>query len=126
MSYAGPVPSRGASRPKPASKSSLQPGHDTDWQQVAVFGAGLLLGIAVGAGVAILTAPQTGQETRDDLRRSAARTSRAMGRRSRNAWADVQDELSAVAGAISRRKARRAAARELEAESAVNPGRPSP
>ena len=125
MSYAGPVSPRGASRPKPASKSPRQPAHETDWQQVAVFGAGLALGIALGAGVAILTAPQTGQETRDDLRRSAARTSRAFGRRSRTAWAGVRDELSAVTEAISRRKARRAAARELEAESAVNPGQVS-
>lgn len=118
MSYAGPVRTRGASRPVPAKKAVPELDHETDWQQVAVFGAGLALGVALGAGVALLTAPQTGGEARAALRRRAGRTSRAFGRRSRDAWADVQDELRGMTRAISRRKARRAAAKDLERESA--------
>ena len=85
-----------------------------------MFGAGLALGLALGAGVALVTAPQSGQDTRAALRRKATRTSRAVGRRSRDAWTDVRDELAGLTRAISRRKARRAAARELERESAVD------
>ncbi|MEO5816546.1 MAG: YtxH domain-containing protein [Gemmatimonadaceae bacterium] len=92
-----------------------------DWQQMAVFGAGLAVGIALGAGIALLTAPQAGAETRADLRHGARRTTRALGRRSRNAWLDLRDELRGATQSISRRKARRAAERarreELQRES---------
>ena len=71
----------------------------------------------------LLTAPQTGAETRADLRYGARRTTRALGRRSRNAWLDLRDELRGATAAITRRKARRAAERarrdELARESAT-------
>ncbi len=120
MSYAGPVRPRGASRASSATRSNPVPRHETDWQQVAIFGAGLALGLALGAGIALVTAPQSGQDARAALRRKATRTSRALGRRSRDAWTDVRDELTGLTRAISRRKARRAAARELERESALD------
>jgi gas vesicle protein len=89
---------------------------------MAVFGAGLALGIALGAGIALLTAPQSGAETRADLQYGARRSARAIGRRSRNAWLDLRDELRGAKQSIRRRKARRAAERarrdELERESA--------
>ena len=120
MSYAGPVRPRGASRATSVKRSSTLQPHDTDWQQVAVFGAGLALGLALGAGIALITAPQSGQDARAALRRKATHTSRALGRRSRDAWTDVRDELAGLSRAISQRKARRAAARELERESALD------
>ncbi|MEO8335671.1 MAG: YtxH domain-containing protein [bacterium] len=136
MSYAGPPKSRaeGASTNAAAgSRSSTarrQKGAfvatsagGADWQQLAVFGAGLAVGIALGAGIALLTAPQAGAETRADLRYGASRTTRAIGRRSRNAWLDLRDELRGATQSISRRKARRAADRarreELARESAT-------
>ena len=120
MSYAGPVRTRGARRPPSPSKSVPGANHETDWQQVAIFGAGLTLGIALGAGVALLTAPQAGEETRADLRRKARRASRMLGRHSHDAWLDVRAEVRGMTRALSRRKARSAAERELERESAVD------
>lgn len=40
-------------------------------RQVLNFMSGLLLGAAIGAGVALLTAPQPGRRTRKRLRRAA-------------------------------------------------------
>ena len=70
MSYAGPSRSRGAARTDaPAAAARAAPprsgrasgavrrrvADDGDWQTLAIFGAGLALGIAVGAGAALLT-----------------------------------------------------------------------
>ena len=136
MSYAGPTKPRAENAPPSAAAGSraaaphrpkgafpVPDGRTADWQQMAVFGAGLAVGIALGAGIALLTAPQTGAETRADLRYGARRTTRAIGRKSRNAWLDLRDELRGATSAISRRKARRAAERarrdELARESAT-------
>src|SRR5215831_13368845 len=67
--------------------------HETDWQQVAIFGAGLALGLALGAGTALLTAPQSGEETRAALRGRARRIGRTASRRSHDAWDELRDEL---------------------------------
>ena len=90
--------------------------HETDWQQVAIFGAGLALGLALGAGTALLTAPQSGEETRAALRGKAKRFGRVTSRRSRNAWDELRDELHSAKMALRRRRAKRAAHRELERE----------
>jgi hypothetical protein len=136
MSYAGPTKtratgassnaeagSRKAAARRPAVRTSSSADHGTDWQQLALFGAGLAVGIALGAGIALVTAPQAGEETRAGLRRKARRTTRMLGRRSRDAWLDFRDELRGATQALSRRKARRAAERarheELERESVV-------
>ena len=134
MSYAGPASrSRGATRRPAASASSPtrsiaaqpngqpEPGdgedyHETDWQQVAIFGAGLALGLAVGAGAALLTAPQSGEETRASLRGRAKRIGRTTTRRSRDAWAELRDELQSATMALRRRRAKRAANRALRLE----------
>lgn len=120
MSYAGPVRPRNARRRPSARRPALDSDHGTDWQQVAIFGAGLALGIALGAGVALLTAPQAGEETRADLGRQARRTSRELGRRSHEAWLDLRDDLRGMTRALSRRNARRSAERELARESAAD------
>jgi gas vesicle protein len=137
MSYAGPTKTRAASAPPSASAGSRaapprrQEGRNagtsdngTDWQQLALFGAGLAVGIALGAGIALVTAPQAGEETRADIRRKARRATRMLGRRSRDAWLDLRDELRGATQALSRRKARRATERarreELARESVVD------
>lgn len=136
MSYAGPTKTRADSAP-PATPAGARkspprrtpsraaaPTGGTDWQRLALFGAGLAVGIALGAGVALLTAPQAGEETRAGLGRKARRTTRMLGRRSRDAWLDLRDELHGATQAISRRKARRdlerARRQELERESVVD------
>lgn len=127
MSYAGPSRSQSASTPLGSTAVGRRPPggaiapqrvpedvHETDWQQVAIFGAGLALGIALGAGVAMLTAPQSGAETREDLRRFTVRKRRALGRRSSEAWLDLRAELRGARRALARKKALRAAEREAE------------
>ncbi|MFL5607781.1 MAG: YtxH domain-containing protein [Gemmatimonadaceae bacterium] len=129
MSYAGPSRARGsrrtanaasaAGRPTPgarAPRSSATDGAETDWERVALFGAGIALGIAVGAGAALLAAPTTGAETRAAISRRAQRLSRKTSRRSRDAWADLRDELRNARLSLRRRKVQRARRRELERE----------
>ena len=132
MSYAGPATrNRGSARrptapaPSPTRSMSAAPVshtadegdyHETDWQQVAIFGAGLALGLALGAGAALLTAPQSGEETRAALRGRARRIGRTTSRRSRDAWADLRDELQSAKLALRRRRAKKAARRALQQE----------
>lgn len=116
MSYAGPAGSRPAKSAGPRRPTAPPTESTTDWHQFAIFGAGLALGIAVGAGVALLTAPQAGDESREDLKRYARRTSRMLGRRSRNAWWDLRDELRGASDSLQRRRARRAERKALARE----------
>ncbi|MBC7673412.1 MAG: YtxH domain-containing protein [Polaromonas sp.] len=88
--------------------------------QVAVFGAGLALGITLGAGVALLAAPQSGTQTRADIVRRARRARTAVARRGNDAWLDLQDELRSMARALRRRNAQRSAEQELARESALD------
>jgi hypothetical protein len=74
-----------------------------DWEHVGLLGAGLLVGALVGAGAALLLAPQSGQETRMAIRRQA----RFARHRASDAWMQLADELAAVARR-GRRRARRA------------------
>jgi|SRR3954453_14547300 gas vesicle protein len=103
MSYAGPASrTKRGSDPSPAtaegSRGEVPKARSTNWPQpsasdernsATVFAAGIVVGIAVGAGVALLFAPDSGIETR----RSIVRRSRRVGRRSRDAWDDLRDEL---------------------------------
>jgi gas vesicle protein len=117
-STARPTPTRGGTTTAPSSN-----GLETDWGQVALFGAGLALGITLGAGAALLTAPRSGEETRAVLRGRVGRLRRTAGRKSHDAWDDLRDELAGVKHAIRRRKVKRAAERtrrrELDLEAAL-------
>jgi hypothetical protein len=90
MSYAGPSGARG-SRRTAIARTHIE--HETDWQHVAIFGAGLAAGLMIGAGVALLSAPQPGWKTRADIRRAGRNKRRALQRRSREAWHDLRDEV---------------------------------
>ena len=135
MSYAGPSRSS-ATSPRGARASTAQGNRssrtpstiattpsftdgngETDWQEVALFGAGLALGVILGAGGALLTAPRTGAETRAAIGARAARFRRSTARRSRNAWDDLRDELQQAKRSLRNRKKRkqqRERLRELE------------
>jgi len=57
------------------------------------FAAGIALGLTIGAGTALLFAPQAGTETR----RAIVRRGRRLSRRGSDAWDDLRDELSRAA-----------------------------
>ena len=130
MSYAGPT--RASTASPRASRTTVSAGSRTsrtsaasgysstftpsrgeaDWQEIALFGAGLALGVILGAGGALLTAPRTGAETRAALGARAARLRRSTVRNSQNAWDELRDELRQVKRNRRERKRRK---RELEA-----------
>ena len=68
----------------------------------------------------MLTAPQDGAESRADIRRYAKRTSRMFGRRSRNAWLDLGEEIRGASDSLRRRRARRAERKALAREVQVD------
>lgn len=76
---------------------------ELDWQHIAIFAAGALLGAALGAGAALLFAPQSGAETRHSL----ARRGRHMRARTATAWDDLRHELRYAARTGRRKLARR-------------------
>lgn len=66
----------------------------------------LLLGVAIGAGIALLFAPRSGADTRRIIERRAHRT----GSRMRQAAADVADNVTAQANQVRDRMAQRVGA----------------
>jgi gas vesicle protein len=66
----------------------------------------LLLGVAIGAGIALLFAPRSGADTRRMIERRAQRT----GSRMRRAAADVADNVTAQANQVRDRVAQRVGA----------------
>jgi gas vesicle protein len=62
--------------------------------QVFNFVAGLLLGAVIGAGVALLTAPDSGKRTRRRLRKVAGELRETAGDR----WDEVSDEVKGRVG----------------------------
>ena len=76
---------------------------ELDWQHIAIFTAGAVLGAAVGVGAALLFAPQSGARTRHNI----ARRGRHFRTRTADAWEDLRHELRYAA----RRGRRKLAAR---------------
>ena len=62
---------------------------ELDWQHIAIFTAGAVLGAVLGAGAALLMAPQSGARTRHNL----ARRGRHLRTRTADAWEDLRHEL---------------------------------
>lgn len=62
---------------------------ELDWQHIAIFTAGAVLGAAIGAGAALLFAPQSGARTRHKI----ARRGRHFRTRTADAWEDLRHEL---------------------------------
>ena len=74
----------------------------SEWDSLGVFGAGLAVGLAVGAGLALLLAPQSGEETREIL----GDRSRWLGDRVTGGFDDIRGGVER-ATRRSRRKLRR-------------------
>ena len=111
-------------RPVVPEESSLQATgssytEDRDWRRAGLVGSAILAGAALGAGVALLLAPQSGEGTRADLARGARR----MGWRARDAWDDLRDELAWASRRGGRQMRRRLRRGEWLAEDAVARGR---
>ena len=97
---------------------------ELDWQHIAIFTAGAILGAVVGAGAALLLAPQSGARTRHNL----ARRGRHLRTRTADAWEDLRHELRYAArrgrkklaagmnGALRDRRERRARRDDLLVE----------
>jgi hypothetical protein len=62
-----------------------------DWQQIGTFVAGLGIGAAIGAAVALLWAPGSGEETRGRIRRKFSRGG------DESLWNSLGDELKRAA-----------------------------
>ena len=89
------------------------------WQRVGIFSAGLAVGLVVGAGAALLFAPQSGEDTRELIGEQA----RSVTGRVADRWDDLRDELRAAARR-SRRRVRRSVTRgRWAAEDVVERGR---
>jgi hypothetical protein len=102
MSYAGPSATGRSSAPHPTGRARPAAGitprlpvrqPPDRGPRAALFATGVVLGLALGAGVALLFAPQAG----DDTRHSLARRGRRLARRGRDAWDDLRDELQRAA-----------------------------
>ncbi len=120
MSFGGTVRRgrRGAASSEPRTEGPRRPGAagapkgrplDTDdqaqidWERVAVFGTGIVLGTALGAGLALLFAPSSGEEIRAAIARRGAR----LAHQGRDVWDDLRDELEWAARRGRRRVGRR-------------------
>jgi hypothetical protein len=103
MSYAGPS-SRGKRAAQlesttpgrlqnidlsPRSPNPQWPSRSSRRDQRAAFAAGIAIGLAVGAGVALLFAPQSGEDTRHAI----ADRSRRLAHRGGDVWDDLREEL---------------------------------
>lgn len=62
--------------------------YDNDGQ-VLNFVSGLVLGVVIGAGIALLTAPDAGRRTRRRIKRVASRLRSGAGER----WDDVAEDV---------------------------------
>jgi hypothetical protein len=83
----------------PGRSSSESSTESRDWVRVGMFGAGVAVGALLGAGAALLYAPQSGIEARTLLRGRARRAKL----RATNRW----DELGAELRGAARRSKRR-------------------
>ena len=126
MSYAGAAPrsKRAPQSPRNRPDNPRPPGTKTsaasqrprdevtaDGRPLTVFAAGVLVGIAAGAGVALFLAPYDGADTR----RALGRQRRRLGQHGHDAWDDLRAEFRRAM-----RQRRRARARKREEARGLN------
>jgi hypothetical protein len=85
--------------PEPLGRSYEE---ERDWRGPGILSLGIIAGALVGAGVALLLAPQSGEETREQI----ASRARRLGSRADEGWDNLRDELRRL-----RRRSRRTATR---------------
>ena len=91
--------------PPPARRERGLPySEERDWGKIGGFGAGLVVGVLIGAGMALFLAPQTGKALRAGIRRGAGR----MRSRADDAFDDLREQLR-IAARRARRNVKRGA-----------------
>jgi hypothetical protein len=73
----------------PSKASGRSYSESMQWRQAAIFGAGVALGALIGAGAALLYAPQSGEETRELLSERAHQFGGRIGERIDDARGDL-------------------------------------
>jgi len=116
----GPRPEN-AGRPGATATPRQRPangGHEAeiDWERVAVFGTGIALGAALGAGIALLFAPSSVEEIRAAIAHRGAR----LAHQGRDVWDDLRDEIEWAARRGKRRVGRRVQRARWAAEDFVD------
>jgi gas vesicle protein len=76
---------------------------------MGLLATGLVAGLVLGIGVALLFAPQSGSDTR----RAVSRRLRRVRRRGRDAWDELRDELHRARRELQRARRRRRESQEL-------------
>jgi len=111
MSFAGPIMRRsrmrgnGSALPEPSDRGPLASSArraalvNDGPNRALILAAGIAIGALLGAGVALLAAPQSGEDTR----RALTRHSRRLARRGREMWDDLGDGLRRQRSAVKRR-----------------------
>ena len=110
------------SRREPARRPRGRPyKHVTDAKSVSLLGLGMVIGAVLGAGIALVVAPQSGAETRRILSRRAGSLGRGAG-----AWTKLGRELQRAARAKRRALEFEAKRHQLEAHRAARGDAPIP
>ena len=73
----------------PSKASGRSYSESMPWRNAAIFGAGVALGALIGAGAALLYAPQSGEETRELLSERAHQFGGRIGERIDDARGDL-------------------------------------
>ena len=91
----------------PPPGSDPQPGSDglpyetvPDWNNIGLFAAGIAVGAVLGAAIALLMAPATGEETRHSISRRVRRL-----RGDDEVWDELAEELERAAAEIREKAA---------------------
>lgn len=82
------------------------------WERVGWLGVGIAIGTVLGAGIALLYAPQSGLQTRAAIRHRG----RAIATRGRDAWDELAEELGKVARRRMKKMRRKATRAQWAAE----------
>lgn len=102
--------------PPPADRArGSSSGIERDWGGIGALGAGIVIGVLIGAGVALFVAPQTGRALRSRVRRGVRR----LRDRSDDAFDALRGELKLAAREKRRALRRRMRGMRYAAEDAV-------
>ena len=101
--------------PKPARRPRGRPYRNvTSGRSVSLLGVGMVIGTVLGAGIALLVAPQTGSDTRRSLSRRASSLRRGGG-----PWSRLGRELRRAAAAKRKTLELEAKRKEIETRRAA-------
>lgn len=117
MSYSAPqatrpiglVPPTGKGKPAPRARGTPVE-TSTDWDRVALFAGGVIVGALLGGSAALLAAPRSGRDTRDRLMRKSQRAAL----HGHDAWDDLAETLRRAGRKLKRRRAEARRRRQVQ------------